>query len=112
MIKREECIMQSVKNLLDDSNWIPADNYPVGAQKKVLRDQNGAGTILLKLPKGFKMEAHSHVTVEQHFVLEGSYTSSGLTYPSGSYQLIYAHEDHGPFESRDGALILVIWDPF
>jgi anti-sigma factor ChrR (cupin superfamily) len=104
--------MRSVKNLFDELNWIPADNYSDGTLKKVLRDENGASTILLKLPKGFKMEAHSHVTAEQHIVFEGSYSSSGVTYPSGSYQLISAHEDHGPFESRNGALILVVWDPF
>jgi anti-sigma factor ChrR (cupin superfamily) len=104
--------MKSMKNLFDELHWVPADNYPDGTQKKILRDENGASTILLKLSKGFRMEAHSHVTTEQHIVLKGSYTSSGVIYPSGSYQLISAHEDHGPFESKDGALVLVVWDPY
>ena len=104
--------MRSIMFLFDELNWIPADNYPDGTQKKVLRDEYGAQTILLKLPQGFKMEAHSHVTSEQHLVLNGSYTTSGITYPSGSYQIIPVHEDHGPFESKEGALILVVWDPY
>lgn len=104
--------MRSIQHLFDELDWVPADNYPKGTQKKILRDENGASTILLKLPGGFKMESHSHIQTEQHIVLEGSYTSSGVTYPSGSYQLIPAHESHGPFESKDGALILVIWDPY
>lgn len=104
--------MRSIKNLFDELNWVPADNYPDGTRKKILRDENGASTILLQLPKDFRMEAHSHITTEQHIVLEGSYTSAEVMYPSGSYQLISAHEDHGPFESKDGALILVVWDPY
>ena len=104
--------MRSIMNLFDELNWTTADNYPDGTQKKTLRDENGAQTILLKLPQGFNMEAHSHVTTEQHIVLKGSYTSSDVTYPSGSYQIISAHEDHGPFKSKEGALILVVWDPY
>ena len=69
-------------------------------------------TILLKMPAGFYIAPHSHVTTEQHFVLEGEYHSQGKSYPAGSYQLFAAGEEHGPFESKEGALILVVWDPF
>jgi len=99
-------------NLFDELNWENTDNYPEGTLKKTLRNEQGAKTILLKLPKGFKMGSHSHVTTEQHFVLKGAYTSGGLEYPTGSYQIFSAHENHGPFESKKGALILVIWDPY
>jgi anti-sigma factor ChrR (cupin superfamily) len=104
--------MKSIMNLFEKQNWEPAGGYPEGTVKKTLRDEKGAKTVLLKYPAGSKMEAHSHVTTEQHIVLEGSYTSEGATYPSGSYQLITAHENHGPFESKEGALILVVWDPY
>jgi len=104
--------MKNIFNLFDQSSWEVADNYAEGTLKKILRDENGASTVLLKLPKGFHMESHSHVTTEQQFVLEGSYTSEGITYPEGSYQIIYAHENHGPFHSEDGAMVLVIWDPY
>ncbi len=108
----EECIMKNIINLFDELNWEKADNYPDGTLKKTLRDENSAKTILLKLPKGFKMDSHSHVTTEQHLVLKGAYASEEVTYPSGSYRIISAHENHGPFESKNGALILVIWDPY
>lgn len=102
--------MKSLFNLFNDADWKEAENYPKGTKQKVLREQDGHKTILLKLPKDFKMNAHTHVLLEQHFVLQGSYTIEGKTYSVGSYQLIEAHEDHGPFESKEGALILVIWD--
>lgn len=105
-------MMKTLLNLFDQANWEVADNYAKGTFKKILRDEHGASTVLLKLPKGFHMDAHSHVTTEQHFVLEGSYTSEGIRYPEGSYQIIYAHEDHGPFDSEDGAMVLAIWDPY
>ena len=105
-------MMKDIINLFDDLNWIAADNYPDGTFKKILRDEDNTKTILLKLPKHFKMNAHSHVTTEQHIVLKGAYTSDGKTYSSGSYRIITAHTNHGPFESKEGALILVIWDPY
>jgi len=103
--------MRKLLNLYDDLNWEIADNYSDGTQRKVLRDENGAKTFLLKLPKGFKMTPHSHLTTEQHFVLEGEYTSNGKRFPEGSYQIISSGNEHGPFESENGALILVILDP-
>ncbi|MFO7935955.1 MAG: cupin domain-containing protein [Bacteroidales bacterium] len=103
--------MKKIMNLFDDSNWTEAKNYPEGTMQKTLRDENGVRTILLKLPKGFVMESHSHISTEQHLVLEGSYITDGVKYPAGSYQIIRAHEDHGPFQSLEGAMILVIWDP-
>ncbi len=104
--------MKNLINLFDQLNWEKADNYPEGTFKKTLRDENGAKTILLKMPAGFRMEPHSHITTEQNLVIEGSLTFDGKTYNKGSYQLFNARENHGPFYSRDGALVLVIWDPY
>ncbi|MEA3316403.1 MAG: cupin domain-containing protein [Bacteroidota bacterium] len=102
--------MKNLMNLYDDLNWEDADNYFDGTKRKVLRDEKGERTILLKLPKGFKMEPHSHVVTEQDFVLDGEYISNGKVYSKGSYQIFSPHNNHGPFESKEGALILVIWD--
>jgi anti-sigma factor ChrR (cupin superfamily) len=104
--------MKNLINLYDQLNWEKADNYPEGTFKKNLRDEEGAKTILLKLPAGFKMEPHSHITTEQNFVLKGACTCEGITYSEGSFQIYHAHEDHGPYYSKDGALVLVIWDPY
>ena len=110
----EELKMDDFINLYDDVDWqnTPGSTYAEGTEQKVLRDENSAKTILLKLPGGFYMPSHTHVTTEQHFVLTGEYISEGKIYQPGSYQIIKAHENHGPFESKDGALILVIWDAF
>jgi len=104
--------MKKLINLFEDSNWEEAKGYPKGTKIKILRDEDNRKTILLKLPKGFKMGSHSHITTEQHFVLEGAYSSDGEDYPTGSYQIFSSGDEHGPFMSEKGALILVIWDAF
>ncbi len=103
--------MKNIINIYDQLHWDEASGYPKGTRVKVLRDENGAKTILLKLPQEFNLESHSHVTAEQHFILEGEYESDGQIYGAGSYQLIPSHADHGPFKSKNGALVLVIYDP-
>ena len=93
--------------------WTDAPGYPEGSKIKILRE-GGPGevkTFLRKLRKGFKMEGHSHTTLEQHFVLEGEYESEGKVYKAGTYRLIPKHKTHGPFKSSAGAVILVVWDP-
>ena len=103
-------IMKKLVNLFDDLNWENADKYSKGTLRKVLRESTNGRTILLKLPPGFTMSPHSHIVSEQHFVIEGEYQSKGENFPAGSYQIFYPRDNHGPFESKNGALILVIWD--
>ena len=57
------------------------------------------------------MDAHAHMTTEQHFVLDGHYESEEKEYGPGSYRLIPKEINHGPFTSESGAIILVVWDP-
>jgi anti-sigma factor ChrR (cupin superfamily) len=104
--------MKTLVKLFDQLNWEEADNYPEGTYKKTLRDEDGARTIMLKLPAGFRMPPHSHLTTEQNLVLTGAFTYGGKTYQEGDYLLYRAQEEHGPFYSKDGALVLVIWDPY
>lgn len=103
--------MKKIKNFYDELNWENATGYSDGTKRKVLRDGDRGQTILLKLPQGFYMAPHSHITTEQHFVLEGEYHSGEESYPVGSYQIFSSGVEHGPFESKKGALILVVWDP-
>ena len=91
--------------------WLPTEGYPKDTLCKVLRDDHGHKTMLLKLPPGFKMESHSHTVLEQHYILEGSYEIDDQTFDSGTYQLIPPNVTHGPFYSKEGAFLLVIWDP-
>jgi anti-sigma factor ChrR (cupin superfamily) len=111
-IKKEGRKMKEKMNLYDDAHWQEASEYGSGAKKKTLRDENGKKAILLRLPENFHMADHTHVTTEQHFILEGEYKSEGKVYHKGDYQIFSAHENHGPFESEKGALVLVVWDPY
>jgi len=102
--------MKHVTNIYDELGWKKAIGYPIGTRIKVLRDENGAKTVLLKLPAGLQMDSHTHIYNEQHVVLQGEYESEGKVFPSGTYRSIPAQKDHGPFKSKGGAVILVIWD--
>jgi hypothetical protein len=90
--------------------WEKAHSYPDGTLIKVLRAEGDKRSVLLRLPEGFRMEAHTHTCCEQHFVLEGSYEAAGEEHGVGTYQCIPAHTNHGPFSSRRGAMILVVWE--
>jgi len=103
-------IMTNILNIYDEFGWEKAEGYPVGTRIKTLRDEIDSKTLLLKLPQGFHLDAHTHVYNEQHLVLEGEYESEGVQFTSGTYRFIPAHNDHGPFTSKSGAIVLVIWD--
>ncbi|NQU27505.1 MAG: cupin domain-containing protein [Candidatus Marinimicrobia bacterium] len=83
--------------------------YPPGTNIKVLRDDEEGRTVILLLPKGFKMEGHSHIKTEQHFILQGHFEIEGKVFGPGTYQLIHPEMTHGPFTSKTGAEVLVIW---
>ena len=89
--------------------WEESDEYPAGTLVKTLRDEGDARSILLKLPAGFSMGAHTHTCCEQHFVLRGAYEVGGVEHRAGTYHCIPAFQYHGPFTSREGAEILVVW---
>ena len=94
----------------DSMEWQEAaDNYPQGTKVKVLRDDDSGRTIILKIPKDFRMDDHCHIKNEQHFILKGQYEINGKVYSQGTYQLIHSNMTHGPFTSKTGAEILGIW---
>ena len=103
--------MKKTINMYDELGWEKAEGYPVGTRIKTLQDKGGEKTIMLKLPQGFHMESHTHISNEQHFVLEGKYESEGTVYSAGTFRFIPAHKNHGPFTSETGAIILIIWNP-
>ena len=90
--------------------WQEAElGYPAGTKVKLLRDDEGGRTVILKLPKGFKMAGHTHIKNEQHFILKGQYEMNGRVCSQGTYQLIHSDMTHGPYTSETGAEVLVIW---
>ena len=95
-----------------DLSWEPAEKYPDGTMRKVLRtsSQGQPMTMLLKLPPGFVADEHSHVLAEHHYVLEGEYEVKGEVFRAGHYHFISEHTTHGPFESLNGAQLLVVWE--
>ena len=103
--------MIGVTTNANDLEWQPARSYPEGTEEKVL----SAGgkmvprTILLKLPPGWTMKAHSHVFTELHYVLEGEYTSQDESYSKGTLRVIPKEVEHGFFTTAAGAIILVTW---
>jgi hypothetical protein len=105
--------MEEISMNYEKMKWKDAPGYPEGSKIKILREGGpGEGkTFLRKIKRGFKMEGHSHTTVEQHIVLKGEYESEGKVYKAGTYRLIPKQKTHGPFKSSQGAVILVIWDP-
>ena len=95
---------------LEDRGCEKAEGYAEGTLIKVLRDENGCKTALLKLPPHFHMDAHSHLNAEQHFVLEGNYMINNIPFGPGSYQRIPPNEEHGSIMSPEGATLLIVWD--
>lgn len=94
----------------NDLEWQSAgENYMRGTQVKVLREDEGGKTILLKIPPGFRQEKHSHLRTEQHYVVRGAYEMGKTLCPEGTYQLIHKDSTHGPITSETGAEILVVW---
>lgn len=85
------------------------DNFPGGTKIKILRDDADGRTVILRLPKGFRMEGHTHIKNEQHFILKGQYEINGKVCSQGTYQLIHKDMTHGPYTSETGAEVLVIW---
>ena len=95
----------------NDLPWQPAEGYGPGAEEKVLNEGNSIAprTILLKIPPGWRMEAHSHLNTELHFIVEGEYKSQGKTFPAGTFCIIPKGVRHGAYSTESGATILVTW---
>lgn len=86
--------------------------FPGDAEIVILRDDPEAGTTLLaRLPAGGKVEAHTHFGAVQHFVLRGECESHGRVFKAGTYRLLPGEADVASITSRDGADILIIYDP-
>ncbi len=103
--------MNAVSVNVNDIDWQPTTSYPGDAQEKVLSTGGSVAprTILLKLPPGWSMDRHSHAQTELHYVLEGEYEIGDKTFPAGTFRMIPKEVEHGPFTTRSGAVILVVW---
>jgi len=91
--------------------WKESHRHAAGAEvKELLSDKDkGITAILLKIEPGWQMSEHGHVLTEIHYVLEGEYESQGKTFSAGAFRVIPKETDHGPFSTRNGATIFVLW---
>jgi anti-sigma factor ChrR (cupin superfamily) len=103
--------MKSIDINVNEIEWKDASGYPPGAKEKVLivGSEMAPRSILLKLPPGWIMDKHSHRHTELHYVMEGEYESGDEVYSSGTFRIIPKEVEHGPFATRTGATIFIIW---
>lgn len=102
--------MRMNDNFNNKTGWKKADKYPNGTKIKMLRDEGDSKTFILKVPAGYTMSSHNHNYIEQHVVLEGEYESRGKHFNTGTYKYIPANKQHGPYKSKGGAVLMVLWD--
>ena len=86
--------------------------FPGDAEVSTLRDDpdRGASTLLVSLPASGRIEARTHQTPVQHYVLSGAYESDGRLFKAGTYRFL-PKGDVAPITSESGAAILVMYDP-
>ncbi len=103
--------MSAVCRKADDLQWRPANGHGRGAEEKVLSEDDSPAprTILLKIPAGWSMEAHSHLNTELHYILQGEYESQGNVQQAGTFCVIPKGVKHGAYSTKTGATILVTW---
>ena len=86
--------------------------FPGDAEVATLRDDpdGGASTLLVRLPAGGRIEAHTHQAPVQHYVLSGAYESEERLFKAGTYRL-FSTPEVPRITSESGAVILVMYDP-
>jgi anti-sigma factor ChrR (cupin superfamily) len=96
-----------------DSQWQALRAFPGSAEVKMLRDDKdgGARTMLVRVAPGGEIRPHSHLAAVQHYILEGSYETQGKVMGAGCYRFLPKEADLAPMTSRDGATILMVYDP-
>jgi anti-sigma factor ChrR (cupin superfamily) len=89
-------------------DWVPSPGSP-GWFVRSLLETPGFSTQLMRVEPGTITTPHAHGTIEQVYVLDGSfYDDDGGEYPAGSFIVRAADAIHSG-GSRDGATLLVIY---
>lgn len=76
-----------------------------GIQRKVLHEQSGLMSYLLRFAPGAVLPAHRHPVDEECVVIEGRLRIGKLTLEAGGFHLARQGLPHGDIESREGAVI-------
>ena len=106
--------MQETTLNFNSMEWqtVTENSHWAGAKIKILRKNGKNQTFLVELPAGFRGQPHVFPVNEQHIVLEGSFQVEDETYGQGTFRFNPAGNAHDGKYSADGALILVIQDPY
>ena len=91
--------------------WVAGDLWSVrpGIEAKTLSldDDNGAASLLIKYPPGWRLDQDGALSVDEEFlVLEGELSIGQQTYRDKSYAHLPAGYGRGPMTSASGAIVL------
>ena len=106
--------MDEIVHYTPDLQGNKSELFPGDAEVVILRDDpsTACATLLVRLPAGGRIESHSHFGVVQHLVLSGQYESSGGVFQAGTYRVLPYAAEIPPITSREGATILILYEPF
>ncbi|MCG6117174.1 MAG: cupin domain-containing protein [Aquimonas sp.] len=84
-----------------------------GVQVQTLRcDPEAREQVTLwRLSPGARIPRHSHSAREECLVLEGAIVHAGQRHPAGDFLVAEAGSRHQPFDSPEGALLLIRGEP-
>lgn len=88
----------------DEGEWQP---FLDGVQIKVLREQAGVLSYLLRLEPGATVPPHRHPQDEECIVIEGSLRVTHTTFGPGSYHLARGGALHPTISTDSGATIFL-----
>lgn len=89
----------------DDGEWRP---FVDGVRIKVLREQAGVLSYLLRLEPGARLPPHRHPQDEECIVIDGSLrVGTGAAFGPGSYHLAHGGALHATISTDTGATIFL-----
>ena len=89
----------------DEGLWQP---FGDGVQIKVLRENDGVMSYLLRLAPGARLPAHRHPMDEECIVLDGTLqVGTRIEVGPGGYHLAHQGALHAPVSTRTGATIFL-----
>jgi anti-sigma factor ChrR (cupin superfamily) len=94
----------------DEGEWVETF---AGIRVKTLRRDpvNKTQTTLWRIAPGARVPRHTHSQAEECLVLEGSILHEGVEYRAGDYLLAAPGSRHSPFDSPQGALLMIRGEP-
>lgn len=99
------------KEIIHDTStmtWCHSTQLAGDIEEKILRSGK---TLLVRLAPSGELRPHCHQAPVQHYVIEGAYQTQGRTFSAGTYRFIPANSDVAPIHSKEGVVMLMVFDP-